>query len=166
MAKYLLYGTTKERNIYTVKSGDTIENIANNNKLNVREFLIANQDIQSADTLLYAGQKVVVDAISPKFTLVEETKETVYQKKDYKTVIQEDASFYVGYSQVIQSGEKGEEYVTRNVRKENGALTNVINISTVETKAPVNRIVKTGSKTQYAVGNKDKNPFTLASKRI
>lgn len=153
LAKYLLYGTIENQKKYKVKSGDTIPDIAYNNKLNVREFLIANKNIASEKTLLYAGQEVIVDLISPIFTLIEETKETVYQEKNYKTEIIEDLNFYVGYSQVVQSGAKGEEFVTRNVRKENGKVTNAINISTIETKAPINRIVKTGNRAEYLIGN-------------
>lgn len=153
LAQYLLYGSIDGQKTYSVKTGDTIENIANKNKLNVREFLIANRNISSENTLLYEGQTVVVAPVNPIFTLVEETKEAVLQEKAYKTEIKEDNNYYVGYTEVVQAGVKGEELVTRNVRKENGKVTNVINISTVETKAPINRVVKTGSRTQFAVGN-------------
>lgn len=153
LSKYLLYGTTESQKVYTVKDGDTVSSIANENQLNVREFLIANRDILSTSTLLYTGQQVVVDLIKPKITLIEEIKQYAFQEKDYKTEIVEDSSFYVGYSEVVQQGVKGEELVSRNVKKENGKVATAININTIETKTPINRVVKTGSKSSFVVGN-------------
>ena len=54
LAKYLLYGTLAEQTTYIVQEGDTIEDVATNNKLNVQEFLIANPNFTSANNLLYA----------------------------------------------------------------------------------------------------------------
>lgn len=153
LATYLLFGVSDSLKTYTVKSGDTVAKIADNNKLSVNEFLIANKDISSENTLLYVGKEVVVDTIKPIITIVEETKESVLQEKNYKTEIQEDPSFYVGYSQVIQNGVAGQELITRTKKIENGKAVDVVTINTVETKTPINRIVKTGNKTQFAVGN-------------
>ena len=52
LSKYLLYGTTEKQETYIVKEGDTIEDVANANKLNVREFLIANPEFTSENNLL------------------------------------------------------------------------------------------------------------------
>ena len=153
LANYLLFGTTDNLKKYIVKSGDTVSTIADNNKLSVNEFLIANKDINSENTLLYAGKEVVVDTIKPIITLVEETKEQVLQEKEYKTEVVEDSNYYVGYTNIVQNGVPGEELVTRSIKKENGKILDVVNISTVETKAPINRIVKTGSRTQFVIGN-------------
>ena len=40
LSKYLLFGTLDEQKTYKVKAGDTIEQVAYNNKLSVEEFLI------------------------------------------------------------------------------------------------------------------------------
>jgi len=153
LANYLLFGTTDNLKKYIVKAGDTVSSIADNNKLSVNEFLIANKDINSENTLLYAGKEVVVDTIKPIITLVEETKEQVLQEKEYKTEVVEDPNYYVGYTNIVQKGVPGEELVTRSIKKENGKILDVVTISTVETKAAINRIVKTGSRTQFVIGN-------------
>lgn len=153
LANYLLFGTTDNLKKYIVKAGDTVSSIADNNKLSVNEFLIANKDINSENTLLYAGKEVVVDTIKPIITLVEETKEQVLQEKEYKTEVVEDPNYYVGYTNIVQNGVPGEELVTRSIKKENGKILDVVTISTVETKAAINRIVKTGSRTQFVIGN-------------
>lgn len=153
LAQYLLYGSLDNIKTYTVKVGDTISEIANNNKLNVREFLIANKNISSKDTLLFPGQQVIVDLINPIVTVVEEKTEVEFKEKKFETEIQEDPSIFVGYSEVIQKGVNGEELVTTKVLRENGKVQKALAVSNIETKPTINRIVKTGSRTQYIVGN-------------
>ena len=94
-----------------------------------------------------------MDTIKPIITLVEETKEQVLQEKEYKTEVVEDSNYYVGYTNIVQNGVPGEELVTRSIKKENGKILDVVNIRTEESKAPKNRIVKTGSRTQFVIGN-------------
>ena len=42
LSQYLIFGTTEKQQEYIVKSGDTISDIAFNNKMSTEEFLIAN----------------------------------------------------------------------------------------------------------------------------
>lgn len=153
LSQYLLYGSLDNLKTYKVKSGDTVSSIAETNQLNTREFLIANKDISSVDTLLFSGQEVIVNLINPVLTVVEETTEVEFKEKKFKTEIIEDKTIYVGYSQVIQSGINGEELVTTKVYKENGKVQTALVINSIETKPTVNRVVKTGSRTEYIIGN-------------
>ena len=56
--KYMLFGTLDEQGKYQVQKGDSITNIAFNNKLSVEEFLIANPEFTSANNLLSEVQVV------------------------------------------------------------------------------------------------------------
>ena len=47
LSKYLLFGTTEKPGVHTVRTGETIKEIANNYQLNVTEFLIVNPSITS-----------------------------------------------------------------------------------------------------------------------
>ena len=47
LTKILLFGTTDEQKKYTVQSGDTIEDVAFNNKISTEEFLIANSNFNN-----------------------------------------------------------------------------------------------------------------------
>ena len=47
LTQFLLFGSDPERDYYTVELGDTIASIADDNKLNVEEFLIANPTYKS-----------------------------------------------------------------------------------------------------------------------
>ena len=153
LAKYLLFGTQDKDKIYTVKSGDTIKEIANNNKLSTEELLIANQDISDENALLYKGQKIVVSLIDPLITVVEETHTVSEEDVKYKTIQEEDDTQYVGYSKVIQEGKPGRSLITRKIKKENGQIKNAIIVSSEVLEDPVNKIVKTGKKTSYAAGS-------------
>lgn len=153
LAKYLLFGTQEDDKIYKVKSGDTIKEIANNNKLSTEELLIANQNITDENALLYEGQKIVVSLIEPIITIVEETHTVSEEDVKYKTVQEEDDTKYVGYSEVIQQGKPGRSLITRKIKKENGQIKNAIIVSSEVLKEPVNKIVKTGKKTSYAAGS-------------
>ena len=81
LSKFLLFGTTKEQEVYIVKAGDTIETIANDNKLSVNEFLIANTSLKSASDLLFQGQQVKLGLISPRFDTIE-IEESYLDNKD------------------------------------------------------------------------------------
>ena len=70
LSKYLLFGTTLEQKKYTVQPGDTIEDVAFNNKISTEEFLIANPSISSAKSLLYSGQEVTLGILKPQFRVV------------------------------------------------------------------------------------------------
>lgn len=153
LARYLLYGTTKDQQAYTVQNGDTIESIANNNKLNVRELLIINKDLLSENTLLYEGQVLTIGYINPIITVVEEKHEVAYQTIKYGTTVQENSSIYVGYSRVLREGSDGQKLVTQKVRLENGATTNAIEVKSVVTKEAVDRLVETGSRSQIVIGS-------------
>ena len=54
-----LYNTYFIHDYKTINGNTIIERFADNNKLSVNEFLIANKDINSENTLLYAGKEVV-----------------------------------------------------------------------------------------------------------
>ena len=72
LSKFLLFGTTEEQQKYTVQDGDTIEDVAFNNKMSKEEFLIANTQFNDENALLYPGQLVTLGVMKPQFDLVEE----------------------------------------------------------------------------------------------
>ena len=153
LAEYLLFGTLENKTTYSVKAGDTVASIANDNKLNTRELLTANRDLAGENALLYVGQKVVVSLINPVVTVVEENHVVELQTIKYKTEIEEDPNYYTGYSEVVRQGVNGQNLVTKKVQKENGQITNVVNVSTEEIKPAISRLVKTGSRTSIIVAN-------------
>lgn len=155
LTSYLLFGTTKIQKTYKVKSGDTIVQIANNNKLSPQEFLVANRNLSSEDSLLYEGQEVVIGLINPLITVVEELHKVERQTIKYKTEIIKDPSYYASYSEVVQNGVNGESRVIQKIKKENGNIASAVIIDTEELTPAVNKIIKTGTKSEYLVGSTD-----------
>lgn len=146
LAKYLLYGTTETQQTYIVQQGDTIEKIANNNKLNVREFLIANPEFTSANNLLYASQEVVVGLIEPIINVVVEYHSIEEEEKAFETEIQYDDEQYIGYQTVSREGENGLYRVVKKNQYINGQLVDTTNISSTELKPAINKVIIKGGK--------------------
>ena len=150
LSKYLLFGTTEEQESYSVQSGDTIATIANDHKLSVEEFLIANTEFKTAEDLLYQGQVVKLGLITPQFDLVEEM--TVASKKEINknTVYKDDNTQYVGYEKVEEEGQNGLALVTEKHKVINGEIKDTIPMSTVEITPAVDKVVVRGTKQYYS----------------
>ena len=154
LSRYLLFGTTKDQQTYTVQAGDTIEQIAFNNKISTEEFLIANPNFSSENSLLYAGQVVTLGILKPQFRVVEEDHIVFDEETNYQTETEYDNTKEVGYSQVKQAGVKGVTRVTQKVQKVNGETVSVARVGTGEVlKEPIKEIiVKGGKKSSYSGG--------------
>lgn len=146
LTKYLLYGTTKEQSKYIVKEGDTIEMIAENNKLNVQEFLIANPSFTSANNLLYESQQVVVGLIDPVLSIVVEKHSVQEEVQKFTTEVKYDEDLIIGYSYVEREGEDGLDKVTRKYQYINGQAADVALMGSVEIKPSVSKILVKGDK--------------------
>ncbi len=120
LTRYLLFGENNDVKEYTVVQGDTIEKIAENNKLNTSELLIANQNIKSVDTLLAIGQKLDVSLINPVLTFVYEEYIVEDVEQQYQTVYQEDNTKYTDYSETIQEGINGISRISSRAQFING----------------------------------------------
>lgn len=146
LSQYLLFGTTKPQVTYTVQDGDTIEDIAFNNKISTEEFLIANPDITSTKTLLYKGQNVTIGILKPQINVVEEAEVVADVEQNYNTRTEEDPNQYTNYTQVKQAGVKGLNRVTQIVQKVNGETTSMAVSNTEVLKETVEEVVVKGTK--------------------
>lgn len=148
LSRYLLFGTLDEYQKYTVQDGDTISDIAFNNKLSNKEFLIANPTFKDENSLLFAGQQVTINIIKPQFRLVEIDHTVFDQEIKYETEVKYDENKMVGTEEVTQKGENGLQRVTSKVQKINGQVeSSVINESATERlKEPVKEIIVKGKK--------------------
>ncbi len=153
LSKYLLFGTLDEQQKYTVKEGDTIESVSFNNKLSVGEFLIANEQFNSADNLLYPGQEVTLGIIKPAFRLVEEDHVVSIEDNHYTTIYEDDPTLAVGTEIVKQQGVNGVSRVTRKVKKVNGDIVEALPAGEEVIKPKVDQIIIRGQKQVSGVGN-------------
>lgn len=151
LSKYLLFGTTEQQSKYTVQDGDTISDVAFNNKISTEEFLIANPSIPDENSLLYSGQQVTLGILKPQFNVVSEEQVVFKEEKNYQTETRYDNNKEVGHTETIQAGVKGENKVTQKIQKVNGETKNVVTVTTEVLKEPVTEIiVKGGKQSSYA----------------
>ena len=146
LSKFLLFGTTQDQQTYTVKEGDTIEDISFNNKLSPEEFLIANTEFSSAEDLLYPGKTVVLGVIQPQFDTVEETHVVSKRVKTRETIYVNDDTQYTGYEKVKQEGSDGLNLVTEKVQLVNGEIVSTVPVSSEVITSPVDKIIVRGTR--------------------
>ena len=150
LAKYLVFGTNDKQDSYTVKEGDTIEDVSFDNKISVEEFLIANTNFKSKDDLLYPGQVVTLGILAPQFKTVEEDYIVEERNVPYDTKYENDDTQYVGYEKVKQEGENGLSIVTEIQKKVNGEIKSTATVSNEEIKPSVDKIIIRGTKKKPA----------------
>ena len=148
LSKYLLFGTTKPQQTYTIQDGDTISDVSFNNKISVEEFLIANPNLQDENSLLSPGQIVTLGILKPQVSIVEEDHVVKDEEQNFTTKTEEDPNQYTSYSYVKQAGVKGLNRVTQKVQKINGETVSVVGIDKEVLKEPIEEIVVKGTKQQ------------------
>jgi murein DD-endopeptidase MepM/ murein hydrolase activator NlpD len=153
LSKYLLFGTTRAQQQYTVKDGDTISDVAFSNKISTEEFLIANPTFKDENSLLYPGQQVTIGVLKPQFNIVEEDHVVSKEEKNYETITKYDNDQYVGYSATEQAGIKGLDRVTQKIQKINGQITNIVTVTTENITPAVNEVIVKGGKQSYYTGS-------------
>ena len=151
LTHYLLFGDDVKAEKYTVKVGDTIASIAEDNKLNSQEFLIANADLNLRDetSLLAVGEQVSIALINPvlsltyDLTLVEDN--TVYYSKETKYDYSKNSS----YKEITQKGVNGITRNTQKVHMLNGEIQKAIIINSVVLREPITEVTTRGRKYNY-----------------
>lgn len=153
LAKYLLFGTTQAQKTYTVKSGDTINDVAFNNEISVEEFLISNPGFTSENNLLFPGQIVTIGITDPQVSIVMEKYIVKDQVVNYQTEIEYDANKVVGDEEIIQDGADGLERISQRIKYVNGQIVYVDPVAKQELEPTVNRVIVKGSKYIPNVGS-------------
>lgn len=154
LSQFLLFGNEIEQELYTVKEGDTITSVSENNKLNPQEFLIANPKYRSEESLLTIGDKVSIALINPEITLVNEIYEVEDVEQLYEKKVVYDNSKNYGYSKVTQEGVNGITRMTSRYKTVNGEDSQgVVVLSKEVIRETVNQITTKGKKQVIITGN-------------
>ncbi|MBQ6282671.1 MAG: peptidoglycan DD-metalloendopeptidase family protein [Bacilli bacterium] len=151
ITKYLLFGDEITEKYYTVKAGDTIESIAEDNKLAVEELLVVNQNLKSKNSILSIGQEVSVALISPVVTVVEEEHSVEEQEIAFTTEYEYDGTKSYGTRLVKQEGQNGKQVVTYKIKYENGDVTNALISNTEKVNEVINKIIIIGTKSAISI---------------
>lgn len=153
LSKFLLFGEDYKTSNYEVKVGDTIEEVAFNNKISTEELLISNESLTSSTNLLYPGQKLVIVETTPQINIVTETYVVKDVESEYKTEEEYDSTMMLGDEKVTREGENGLVRVSQTEKKVNGILTYVAPKGKEVLKEPVSRKIVKGSKYVPTVGS-------------
>ena len=122
LTKYLLFGDLNATKNYTIKRGDTIQSISDDNKLNTSEFLIANPQYKKVSNILAVGDVVNVALANPKLTLVSEEYVIEDTEVKYDIDIKYDSTKPISYRVVETKGQNGIQRVAKHVSYINGAI--------------------------------------------
>jgi murein DD-endopeptidase MepM/ murein hydrolase activator NlpD len=152
LSQYILFSTNENKNQYVVKSGDTIESVANANKISIQEFLISNPEFTSKDNILYAGQVVSVAYANPLVDVMADVTKIEDQTTYFTVQEQSSNDIILGDEQVVQEGENGINRVTQNIRYKNGFIQAAEVSQQVEIKPTTAKIVLVGTKYISGVG--------------
>ncbi len=171
LSKYLLFGTTEPQTTYTVKDGDTIEDVSFANKMSSQEFLIANPQFKDEASLLFSGQQVMLGILSPQVTIVENQHVVELQEIKYETEVRYDNTKLIGYTETTQKGQNGLTQITSKVNKENGQVIDLVIAGTEDITPVVNEIIVKGGKSNDYVVSGDLGiwswptniPYTISS---
>jgi Membrane proteins related to metalloendopeptidases len=152
LSQFLLFGKEIVKNYYTVKSDDTVDKVAFNNKVSTEELLVSNPELGSTKALLYQGQQLVISYLNPQVTVVSEAHTVEDIESRYRTEEQYDSNKVVGDDVITQNGENGLERITQKVKSENGVIVYIDHIGKEELKPTINQVVIRGQKIVPSVG--------------
>lgn len=153
LAQFLLYGNNPISKKYEVKENEMITDIAMKNEISTNEFIISNPKYKNEDSLIAVGTEVSIKQTDPQINVVVEKYVVEDKEKEFQTIYQYDDNKYIGYTEVIQKGEKGLERVSQSVKIVNGQTVYVDPKGKEELKASVDKIVIKGDKYVPNVGD-------------
>lgn len=147
LSKYLLFGTTADQGKYTVRAGDTLEQIAFNHQLGTDEFLLVNPKFSDRNTLLSPGQEVSIGSIRSILSVIVEEHVVEDQVIRYETETIYDNTLASGTVQTRQVGVDGIQRVVQKRQLTNGLINNVQidRASSKVLKTAVNQIIVKGT---------------------
>lgn len=150
---YLITGKLDPQ-VYTVKEGDTIWDIADANGMSADDLQKANPGFDP--NKISIGQKLNLFAAVPYLTVETKERITSTEKIDFNTVYEETGSLLKGQTKVKTPGAFGSKTVNSEVTKENGVITGTTVISSVVTAEPKDQVILKGTKeaTRYIASSR------------
>ncbi|HJV45392.1 MAG TPA: M23 family metallopeptidase [Bacillota bacterium] len=150
--KELLEKGTLEKKIYKVQSGDTIERIAKQYNLKIKEILQMNPSV-TQDGILKLNQEIVVTAPKQLLTVESIEEKQVEENLDYQTKYEPSDDLFRGDSQVVQEGKPGKKNVTYKIVTDNGQRMDKSVLKEEVISQPVDQVVKKGTKVKPSRGD-------------
>ena len=148
LSQYLLFGPDAKMDTYTVKAGDSIASISEDNKMNSQEFLIANPKYKSEDSLLAVGSSVNITIIDPIITLtydVYEINENITPYTTANPVV--DNTKEPSYKELTRAGVNGITLIHSSYQVINGERSTGVEIKD-------RKVIREMVEEQYTIGKR------------
>ncbi len=143
-----------EARYYTVKTGDTVSQIADECGVSTSDIFALNPSLNES---IHVGQKILLEN-DVNFVQVQITKtETHTEKINYSTVKVNTDSLYVGDKKTVVKGRNGEQKVTELVTYIDGIRVSSKEVSRVTTKEAVDEKIQVGTKRNNFYGSSGGN---------
>ncbi len=152
LSQYLLFGPNVQKDTYTVKEGDSIASISEDNQISTQEFLIANPKYSNDTALLSVGSTVNVTLINPIITLTYNLYEISENETPYSTETVVDNTKPSDYQEITKSGVNGLTLIHASYDVVNGTQSNEANIESRE-------VIREMVKEEVTVGKKKTTPI-------
>lgn len=130
-----------EDRYYTVRRGDTWDEIAKANGISTEQLKEMNAGVS-----LKRGNKILVAKAIPYLTVSQTVQETAVESIGYQTEEVKTDDLYIGTRRVKTKGVAGSARVTKNVTYANGEITASEQVSYEVLKQPVDQVVQVGTK--------------------
>lgn len=140
-----ILNATKEGAVtYTVKSGDTLYEIAGENDMTISELRALNPGYSSSG--LHPGDVLTISNAVPYLTVLNVERQSYVQNVPYSIKYQDDSSMYQGDYKVLSKGVYGKADVTANVTYVNGGEIDREIVASVTLSEPVAELQARGTK--------------------
>lgn len=140
----VLSGSSEKVEVYKVKEGDTIWDIARNEGRDLATLLKANKEIKPH--LLQVGQEIKLTTQEPVLNVICRYEVVDFKELPYKTIEKEDSELDYGEVRVIQQGVPGKMEITYCVVEKNGKKVDKYPVKELITRKPRPRVLASGSK--------------------
>ena len=147
-AVQLLTQGTEKIEEYVLKAGDSLWTIASENDTSVEALQAANPNV--GEKSLQIGEVLKLAKAEPMVSVKTVIKAVNEEKIPYSTVYEKDSSAFKGQQSVVKAGTEGKKAVTYEIAQVNGVELERKVIAETVVAEPVNKIVKTGTKTIVA----------------
>jgi murein DD-endopeptidase MepM/ murein hydrolase activator NlpD len=145
--KLLVEGKEKIED-YVLKEGDSLWSVAAANDTSVEALQAANPEAK--EKTLQIGQVLKLAKAEPMVSVKTVINTVNEEKIPFDTVYEKDSSAYKGQQSVVKAGTEGKKSVTYEIAQVNGVELERKVISETVLAKPVDKIVKTGTKTIVA----------------
>ncbi len=162
-AAELLNKKEQEAAVIEVKDGENAWIIARRHNISVEDLEKMNPPLDLEK--LFPGDRIVVSPFKSRLDVIINLENSVTESIPFKTQNINDSQMYRSQKKVVKPGVPGEKKVTYDIVLENGLQVSMKVAKTEIIKAPVNRVVRIGTKTTVSRGG-SRNYGVVSGKRI